>query len=616
MFDFIAIIGKQDIKSVFAKNYTSINYLKSIEYSEDEIIGKYFITKYKYHTKDRLSGYFYKDEIHIFKIGNVFINNRYREKNSAFNGALEEIDLISLYTNYGTDLAKYIKGIFLLLIFDEKQNQYFAFQSICGLYDLYSYKSENFIILSTCLDLLINSNPVPKKIDNISLLQHIIFDYPLSEKTLFQEVNLLPSQTYLCYDLNTVKTNKYFNYLPLLRNSHKLSWDETLREIPAIFNNTIDTITSTSDKICSAITSGFDSRANLSRLVKIEKDVLYYSWGMPGSLEIRVPLEIVNKMKLNHLPIYLDEDFESKYGYYAKQAIFWSGGKATIRRANHNYGHEILSQYSREVLTGLIGSELIRPANAVGHIFTKDFIDILYSTNKEAEIERIINKQIHRSFIKESFFNSNRDDLINETLAYFKKFEDYGEKHIQLYLFSLNEGFRKYFGHEIHGCRMHVNINTPYIDDDFVEFILNTPIPDLNIYAFKRNPDSLRKGQLVYLPIIQSNCKDLLYMRTGRFYKPKDLLSPIYPLSVMPGIIRKYLHQSRSNDTFNTEKWNSIMFKSEQKVMNLDNSIFNNLNMLVESKPEHLVENQQFNWNMHIAKHFSIRLWLDSFNLS
>lgn len=611
MFDIIALISKQNLGSDFPVNSLSKEYLKSVNYTEQSFSGENFSVTIKSHSEESFCNSL-ADRIYVFKIGNIFANNDNPERESIGQRALTTTDLISFYRRYGERVGDYIKGIYLLFIFDERDSVYLVFQSKCGLYDLYYYSNERFLLISTSLCELISSGRIPIKLNEVAIMQHMIFDYPLGNKTLFEKIELLSPSTILKYDLINLSLESYFNYFDLLEKRNELNWDETLENVPKVFNDTVDLLTSVTNRVCSAITSGFDSRANMSRLIKQKKEVLFYSWGMPGSLEIGIPQEITRKLGLRYSPVYLDNEFLDNYEFYAKQALFWSDGRATIRRANHNYGHFVLSGFSQEIFTGLIGSEIIRPTNAVGHIFTNDFIKILYSNNQNQEIERVINNPMHKAFIQKDFFEKIKYDLFEDTNTYFSKLGQYGEKHLQLYMFSLNEGFRKYFGHEIHGCRIHGNITTPYIDDDFIRFILRTPIPDLNIYAFKRDPGSLRKGQMVYLPIIKHNCKELLYFRTGRFYKPADLISPLYPISILPGLIRKKMHQMRGNDTFDIETWNDVMFKNEGKILEFENEIFVGLNNIKQNLSRNKSFNQQFDWGMHLAKHFSLRLWLAS----
>jgi hypothetical protein len=323
---------------------------------------------------------------------------------------------------------------------------------------------------------------------------------------------------------------------------------------------------------------------------------------MPGSTELKIPAKISRRFNFKYKPIFLNADFENEYSYHAKQAVIWSDGRGTIRRANHTYSYSILSKHSRFVITGLMGSELIRPTNAVDHIFNKEFVDTFYSDNQLQEIKNQYEKFVRKGILKDDLLNSSKKLFIKETTNYFASFNLLGEKYKQLYYFALSEGFKKYFGHEIHGSRIFNFIQTPYIDDDFVDFLLMTPVPLLNKNAFERNPKTLRLGQLFYIPILKSNFPALLEIRTGRFYKPSALTSFLYPVSVFPALILKKLNQMfKKNDTFNTSRWNKVFMEENSSLTSLDTNIFNPLTTKIITS----------NRDIDISKFISIRFWLE-----
>ncbi len=534
-------------------------------------------------------------------MGNIFTNRNY-ETIYGISKKLHPEEIYKLFNEHSKLLTEYIKGIFSLLIFNENSQEYMLFSSRSGLLDAYFYRGKDFIILSSSIEFIVKNAQCKTKLDEVSLIQYHIYDYPLGNRTLFDGILSLSPASLLSYNLNNITINKYFDYAESLQKLPQMSWSETWEQTPAIFNKTIDLIHSDQNKICSALTSGFDSRSNLSRLLNSGKEILYYSWGMPGSSELKIPSKIAAKLGFNYKPVLLNRDFEKKYEYYAKQAVLWSDGRGTIRRANHTYGYSILSDYSRLNLTGLIGSELIRPINAVGHIFNAEFVEAFYSENPEKLIELQLDKLTSYKLINEDIIYENRIKYLSETVEYFRSFNLIGEKYKQLYYFALTEGFKKYFGHEIHGCRMYNFIQTPYVDDDFIDFILKSPVPALNIVAFRRNPKSLRLGQLFYIPILKKNKPILLRIVTGRFYKPSSLTSIFYPLSVLPGYLKKLLRQwMKKNDTFDTPLWNDLFINDNKDLLAKGNKIFLPINEAEFGKYR----------DIEIAKFLSVRYWLN-----
>ncbi len=611
MFDFIFYITKNKLPERIRFNQdTTEKYLKEIPYQEDIQFGIHYVFSSLKHKESVFKTEAIYSGRKVIVLGNVFTTRDYAYKQNSKPKRVTPDDILQMYIEHGDSFIKNLKGVFLILVLDDEKSQYLVFSCRSGLYDAYYYIGSEFVLISTSIESILKFPGIPTDIDPVSLIQFSVFDYPLGERTLFKNIKPFPPSSVLTYNLLEYNLSQYFDYSQLLNQSFTLSWKETFSQAPDLFNESIDLLCEGHEKICAAITSGFDSRTNLSRLINSNKDILYYSWGMKGSVEITIPELISSKTGINYTSILLNEDFEKKYDYFAKQSIYWSSGKATIRRANHNYSYSILSKHSSQVVTGLYGSELIRPVNALGHIYNKEFIDVLYSENQIQTIKDVYKAEKNKLFIKDEFLTQFEDSFLSETVVFFNSLKFLGPVYKQLYFFALNEGFRKYFGHELNASRIYVKVDSPYIDDDFVEFILKTPIPALNLHAFKRNIKTLKLGQSFYLPIIESNFKKLMKIKTGRYYTPQNLNSKLFPLSVLPGMIRKKIHQLKSNDTFNDKKWNNQLYNSNRELCQFENEYFNTFDNVKDNIPANYENNQQTNWNMYLAKHFSLRFWL------
>jgi len=598
MFDFFIHISKKHHPAQIRFDAVSKEiYLKNISYREELFEDVHFRLSALVHEDLGDSYHFSSKEISVFTMGNAYTTNAYAESLNSKPQPVEPSFIFDMYNEQGSSFINNLKGIFIILVLDEANSRFQLFSSRNGLYDAYYIEGDDYLIASSSLEAIVKFPGITPEIDPVALIQHSIFDYPLGEKTLFSNVSILPPSTCLTYNLKSASQFKYFDYLPLLKRKDPLTWKETYARTPARFNDAVDLLTAGKEKLCASLTSGFDSRTNLSRLYNTGKDILYYSWGMPGSIEIQIPQLIAKKTGIRYEPVLLEKEFEDAYNYFGKQAVMWSGGKGTIRRANHTYGYSRLVNQSHTVITGLFGSELLRPANAVGHIFNQAFIDVLYADDQALKLSELYETEQAKCFLQHKMLEENKTDFIKRTSEYFTGLNEVGEKYLQLYYFSLTEGFRKYFGHEIHGCREYVQILSPYIDDDFVEFILSTPVPDLNKVAFKRNPKSLRLGQAFYLPVLRANFKQLMKIPTGRFYSPSQLGSVFYPLSILPAYI-KHRRRQKVNDTFNNKKWNQAFME--------------NNNHLATYKDHFLtrMDHVKANSDIDIAKHLSLRFWL------
>lgn len=610
MFDFILIAGNNlSFKpNNYIKSYNQylqdIDYIKKL-YKKD----KYEILTFTYPDNNK---YFYHGEkADIYLMGKSYTNKKYAVE---FNTDISEIyteDICGLYEKKGKYFIDYIKGIFVLLIYDKINNKFFIYNDRTGLFNLYYYIFGNAVLISSNAEAILKYPGVIPKPDEISVIEYSVFDYPLGNNNIFRTLNKITGGTFLEYDYDNYCVSEYHNYAETINKQNDLNWDDTYEVSTKIFNSIIDCYIDNEKKIIASLTSGFDSRTNLSRLINTDKDCLYYSWGLPDSNEIKIPRIISGKYKINYKPIYLTDEYEEKIDYYAKQAVIWSGGTGTVRRANHTYGYSKLFNHSRFNLTGLFGSEIIRPANSVGHIFNGNFINILYSDDISSDVKNLLESESQLGFLKKEFIEKNKNGFIERVVNYFSELRETDERFKQLYFFTLSEGFSKYFGHELTGCRQYLHISSPYIDDDFLEFIFRTPIPQLNKYAFKRNFDTLKKGQLFYLPVIKNNCPGLLKIKTGRNYSPEQLISIFYPVNIAPGYLMKELRRKVKNDTFDNKKWNNIIFKKNNNILEYEDEMFNEMKTLADIIPDNYENTIDSNYSLYLSKQFSLRFWIN-----
>jgi len=316
---------------------------------------------------------------------------------------------------------------------------------------------------------------------------------------------------------------------------------------------------------------------------------------------LKISAKISSKLAQKHSSLVLNKEYEQSFVSKGEQAIRSSDGRATLRRANHFYSYGKLAEYSHYNFTGIFGSELLRPISAIGHTFNKNFLKMLLSANPEQAIKDIINDLNGKRYLNQRYLLTVQNEVIDDVLNYFRDLKKDLPIHLVLYIFHLQEGFRKYFGHEIHGTRFFVTTYSPYIDDEFIRFILSTPVLSLNKKAielnFKKDMWNIRLGQLLYIPIIKTNYPALMNFITGRFCTPAQLASRFFPLSIAPAMIPYKLNRMFSS--FGTENWINLFIDKHRNLSKLDSDLFVPLAPYDKSAFE------------DYAKQMSLRYWLN-----
>ncbi len=510
----------------------------------------------------------------IFHIGEIFIRFDSQAEDEKKN-PLTDNEVINLYKKYSDHILDHIKGTFILVIIDEYQKVAYAFPSKSGLYKLFYYIKDDIIILSTCLDSIVSDSDYTGDINIVAAYEQEIFGYPLGNYTLFSNVFVLENSQYLKIGLVDFRTQKKQFYLvsDYLSENPSLSWDETYAKTPLLFNQIIEQFLMIDDKINAGLTSGFDSRTVLSRVINSKNYIQYYSYGTSqDSVDIWIPQKIADNFNLNYHWIKFDDNFFSKYDYYANQLLFLSDGFGNIKRCNQMYAHSILSEFSRVNLTGYIGSELLRPNNMMDTNIFPPMAKLVYSSMITPDIIRtVINKKSY--IIQDKILDKYWEDIIEHIYADISKYVIYNKSYLNLYNYTVQCSLWKFFGQEFHSSRIYDKILSPYIDDEFVEFILKSPVPSINDHAFQRNINDLRLGQKFYLPIIKQNKPELGNIITGRGYRPNSLESKIYPFNLLFKYIifrgsNKYLHRYAA---FNAGLWNNITYNHNKEVFSYTN---------------------------------------------
>lgn len=550
--------------------------------------------------------YRHNDQI-VIHVGHVMLNEEGIQQIGSSPELLSSKDIFELVKAHPKDYLRYIKGVFIIVMLQttsERQNSFQIVNSMSSLYDLYYTRMEgSFFAASTSIRLLEQIMPEPPVVNPISMIEHSIFDYPLGETTYYKNIQWLKQANILDFSHNQLTFTTYADFLPLLKQNHSYAWKGLNQEIYECFNKIVDQMLDASPTWNIALTSGFDSRTVLARILnKPRTGIKLYSWGLAGSLDVEIPTTVAQRFGLDHERILLDDSYLKQYEQRASSAVLCSDGRATIRRANHMYAYAKLSKHSHYNITGLFGSELLRPVSAIGHTFNQNYYDIVTADNTGEAIDKVLEKEQTNGFIKATCLTAYRDDVKQHILEEIQETFQGLPKYLGLYYFHLKEGFRRYFGHEIHTTRYYVNTFSPYIDDDFVHFLLKSPVPHLNKLALdnslKKDVWNTRRGQLFYLPIIRRNYPSLMHLNTGRMYTPAQLGSIFYPLSILPGLIKKRF-TSTNGATFRSEEWIRIFIKQHTELLTYESDIFQTL-------PVYQVSSFS-----NYAKQLSLRYWIN-----
>jgi hypothetical protein len=579
VFDFsIALSPASNVE--FKPNPTHAKYLQNVDFQRDTIKGKNFHAEYFAHPLTKEEGIYSESGLFIFLMGKLYPNRKLSSETSPDIKQINMREIVKLYAKYGEGFINYLKGVYVLVLIDENNNKSFAYASRSGLYKIYYCLEGNRLLLGTSIHSVRVNRQEANIADDVGILQHGLFQHPLGTRTNIQNINILDNFSYLSYDFHLLEVKQTEDLHISKNGKSEFDWSETYHRLPQEFDQVMDAIVPRTRFNC-ALTGGFDSRTIVSYLVnRPELEYRLYSWAADERWhDVEVAKSIAGKLGISYSAILLNENMLDQYCYYAAQHIYWTDGLGSINRTNQMYSHWQLSKYSRNVMTGYFGSELFRPMSRHNIMISDVFVDTYLHHDRKSAIHKALINLVEDSPFTKEFIEKHLDETVEATFEYFKNLDVTCEKGNNLFIYLIKSGFWKFYGQEFHAQRIHNSIQSPYMDDDFIDFLLRTPVWEINRRTYKLDPYSMLKGQAIYLPILKANSSLLMNHPTNRGFSPADFESWLFPWNV---VIKHHFHKKkllkRNILGFNSKAWNKLVFTSDPATITRKSEIFGELN--------------------------------------
>jgi hypothetical protein len=494
---------------------------------------------------------------HIWVFGYVYTNKAYQLETGSKPEWINVAALKTLMDNYPEQWYSFIKGMFNIVSYTEGGN-IDVYSDTLNMLPLYVAQGQSGnIAISSNTHLLLQNEWVDKTPDELALGMQQLFDYTLGEYYYVKGIRRLENARHYEFGKDQRKVEVLWD-VSELKTDALLPRKESLDQLGKMLHENVNLYAAYAEKVLVSLTGGFDGRTNLAVLQKQKENFKCYSYGMPGSKQIRVPSNIADTLNFDYQPVYLEEEYEKKYEALNDQASYFSNGTAPVGFGNISYCFSQLSAFSDTVITGLLGSEVLRPLhNNQIQVNDQSFAIFLNEDFEQGVAEAVENR-------KDYYFTEiDKNQLKKDLVAYFKEhyFDKYeGEDKVtRFFYFIIQEGLRKYFSQEISIERVYVNTMIPYFDVDFVKLIYQTTWAGIYNGFLGKSKVKRRKGQLLYAHIMKKYKPALLKLKLDRGYNPGDLLLPTplnyFKLALGVYQAKKYMKKHQGNDTFDTYQW-------------------------------------------------------------
>jgi len=459
----------------------------------------------------------------------LFYNNNNNDKSSIIEFKYNKVYIIGDCVNRNiindsnvwlNDTIFQLKGNFILIII--QGYRFKIFSSCFGLLPV--YYSDNFNSISNNFELICDQININNKFNKKFILESFLFNYSFSNQTYLNQVKLLENFSYIEYNNGKFEVKKYLDIKEWFTEKPE-NGKKQLSNLASLFLNQIQYYYSEGINSIT-FTSGFDGRTILSAATLHNVKFETFSFGRSQNPDVTVPLQ---NSKILNIPYHFydlgNQEYQNVYFDIATKMSKITGGFNGFLYAHFLYGVINEKSYSNTLLTGYCGSELFRAMHIQGAVTSKELVSIFTETD-DLKLKDILWNSPKLAFIKKSEYINEFEDLFAEILEFRKTKDNYISNNHFFYSYIFNEVFRKVFGALTVAQMEEMNIRTPFLDYDFITALLRTDLAGCNNEFFTHNPLKRLKGQMLYAEVIrQSNIK-LYTLKTGKGYRPIDLLTP------------------------------------------------------------------------------------------
>lgn len=407
-------------------------------------------------------------------------------KGYTFKSKTDSEVVVNAYQEWGLKCLDLFNGMFAFIIWDKQKKEMILARDRYGIKPLYYFKNDQIFMFSSEIKPIISHPKYPMNININAIDQYFTFQNNLLNETLFKEINILDSGSYIIFNEknNTIKKHKYWDYK--FEEDKTISKEDAIEEVDRLFKLSVNRQLMSDVELGSYLSGGMDSGAITSIASQKFNQLKTFTIGFDMQSISGMELGFDERDKARFLSnLYQTDHYESilKPNDMEKclESLVQIIENPVVGQSYPNYyAAKLARDHVKVVFSGAGGDELFagypwryqyssNNKNSQEYIkkYYKYWSRILQDEEKESFYHNSIIKEVKNNSFKsfenmfknESFLNT-REDYINKSL----KFECETFLHG---LLILEDKISMSFGLES---------RVPFLDNDLVDFAMKIPL--------------------------------------------------------------------------------------------------------------------------------------------
>ena len=393
---------------------------------------------------------------------------------------------LNMFLRDGDHCAAGLKGSFHFVVYDARSRVLKLFSDKYGLLPLYYSIGSDRMVFAAGVKAILQDRRVRRNLDYRSFADFLHFGQILGNKTLFEDVALLPPGSVLTFDLNSCEKTlqSYWNLDSLFVENGAYNPAISCDDAATLLIESIKTASRPKDSIGLSLSGGLDSRAILAGMGKDAEGVYTYTLGLPGCADQKLAEKMSRIAGTRHEFIELDRGYLQDFNGMANNMIRLSDGMYHPHESTEMLALNYLRNAAFKILLRGHGGELAKASLAYPVMATPEVYSL--SKGKEAtdfifRSTNLVIRDIQAKALLTPDAYSRTKDAARQSLeeSCGRVCEKLEPADLCLYYYA-SEHIRRQVVASLDIFRTQVEIRLPYLDEDYLKVLLQLPVNKRN----------------------------------------------------------------------------------------------------------------------------------------
>jgi asparagine synthase (glutamine-hydrolysing) len=262
------------------------------------------------------------------------------------------------------DFPKGLNGRFHGLIADRRNGTTILFNDRFALQRLYYHQSKDSFYFASEAKAILTVRTELRRIDPRGLGEFVTCGCVLENRTLFQDVFLLPAGSAWSFRNRTLESKRSYFDPKEWEQQDALEPEQYYAQLKSAFVTNLPRYFNGREKIGMSVTGGLDTRIIMA-WHKAEADSLpCYTWGSMyrDHQDVKLARRVAKIWRQPHQVLTAGADFLSKFAHYAERSMFLTDACVDLSRSPDLYVQEKVREIAPLRMVGTYGSEILLQA--------------------------------------------------------------------------------------------------------------------------------------------------------------------------------------------------------------------------------------------------------------